>query len=560
MTHALPASDPRVERAARVVVALVTVGFALAASWEIAGPLAAGHYAAASAVATGGENMWRWGVLAPVTHYLLAPPHDADFYCHHPWGIFWTAALFVKLLGHHFWVCRLPAVLMSASMPPLLYALGRAIWGPVAGAASAAGFAVLPIALAFANFFALEVPVMFGMTVGMWGYVRLTQTGRRRWLLTALGGLLYAMHADWVGFVFAALLLPSLFVRGFLLRRFFPPLAFRRFALFWALLACLSIASAAFYLLLFYRLGQLQEFLQQGEFRSAGSGAPLARVLEARRPWIDASFTPFAIVLGKVAAPLLVLRFLLRRRDGELLPLLVLGTALFQYLVFKQGADIHVFWPHYFALYFALALGALTRTIEGGFERVLVLLRRPRFVALSSLLCLAGSTFVAALIVPDGVRALGFARKTGGRFNEKGSIIQPDIDKEAALELISQGLAPAASVGLHSGMKQSYWMDWVLERPLRSARVGRSGGGGDRYFIADSRFAAADELESMATTYSVTAFGPFWFVDRKAPRGSFDALSIVRREPSVFERFFVLGSHALRSIEPDPWARWELSD
>ena len=38
----------------------------------------------------------------------------------------------------------------------------------------------------------------------------------------------------------------------------------------------------------------------------------------------------------------------------------MLLCALVQYLVFKEGADIHIFWPHYFAPYFALAMGALS--------------------------------------------------------------------------------------------------------------------------------------------------------------------------------------------------------
>src|SRR5262245_16552616 len=80
----LPPADPRLERAARVLVVVASLWFALAAGWELAGPFAAGHYAAATAVATGGENMWRWGVFGPVPVYTLAPPRAHDFYCHHP--------------------------------------------------------------------------------------------------------------------------------------------------------------------------------------------------------------------------------------------------------------------------------------------------------------------------------------------------------------------------------------------------------------------------------------------------------------------------------------------
>jgi len=555
----LPAATPRGERAALVVLALASVWFALAAIWEIGAPFGAGHYAAATAVATGGENVWRWGVLGAVPHYTLDAPQPGDFYCHHPWGTFWTAALFVKLFGHHDWVCRLPAVLMSASMPPLLYAAGRALWSPVAGAAAALGFTVVPIALAFANFFALEVPVMFGVALCIWGTIRLSQSGRRRWLVLALGGLTFALHADWAAFVFAAFLLAALFARIFVLKRFFPPAPLRRLGTFWAFAACLAVASAAFYLIAFASLGQLEQFLRQGQFRTAGAERPLAEALLARKTWIETSFTPLAIALGKLAAPVCALRFVLLRREGEWLPLAVLGMAVVQYVLFKNGADIHFFWPHYFALYFALALGALTRTLESALSSLTLALRRPRLGRAAPIVALGAAALIALTMAPDGVRALIFARKTGGRFNEKGSIIHPDIDKAAAFELVAAKMKPDQGLLVHSGMKVSYWMNWALQRPLRVARAPR-GNGGERYFMLDARFTPPDELAGVLERHSPELIGPFWFVDRNGPRGPLQGFRIERVEPSAFERFFVSGSHALRRVEPDPWLAWEVAD
>jgi 4-amino-4-deoxy-L-arabinose transferase-like glycosyltransferase len=555
----LPAADPALERTSRIVVALCTLWFALAAAWEIAGPFGAGHHAASTAVATAGENMWRWGLLGAVNHVQLTPPHDADFYCHHPWGVFWTAALFVKTFGHHYWVCRLPAVLMSIGMPPLLYACGRALWSPVAGAATALGFVVLPLALAFANFHALEVPVIFGVTLCIWGYVRLAQTGRRRWLWLSLFGLVFAEHADWAAFVFGALLLAALFVRGFVLRRFFAALDLKRFVGFWAWAACLSLASAAFYLIAFASLGQLEQFLRQGEFRSSGAREPLAAVLESRRGWIELAFTPLAVVLGKLAAPVFALRLALLRRDGELLPLAVLGMAVFQYVVFKQGADIHVFWPHYFALYFAFALGVLTESLQAGLRRLVRLVRRPQLERAGSLVALASACAVGLAMLPDAWRGLVFGRQTGGRFNEKGSIIQPDIDKVAAFEFLSPRLKQGQGLLVHPGMKPSYWMDWTLQRPVRSGRLPRKDAKAERYFMLDSRFAPPGDLAALLEGYAPLVVGPYWFVDRSRPAAPLEAFQIALREPGFFERYFVLGTHALRSVEPDPWLAWELA-
>ena len=45
-------------------------------------------------------------------------------------------------------------------------------------------------------------------------------------------------------------------------------------------------------------------FVAQGQARASGSALPLEQVLESRRYWILLAFTPIAIGLGKVAAPM----------------------------------------------------------------------------------------------------------------------------------------------------------------------------------------------------------------------------------------------------------------
>jgi hypothetical protein len=125
--------DRRLLRLCQASAALASVGFALAALWELGDTFGAGHFAAASAVCTAGENMWHWGLGAPVIHELSQAPAPSEFYCHHPWGIFWVSALFMKVFGHHGWACRLPAALQSMLTVPALYFTGRALWGSLAG-------------------------------------------------------------------------------------------------------------------------------------------------------------------------------------------------------------------------------------------------------------------------------------------------------------------------------------------------------------------------------------------------------------------------------------------
>jgi hypothetical protein len=556
----LPPADPRVLLGARIVTALATLAIVLISFWEIGAPFGAGHYAAATAVAQGGENMLRFGTLGAVPRWLAEPPLPRDYYCHHPWGIFWAAAFFVGTLGHHDVVCRLPAALMSSAMPLLLYGAGRALWGPIPGALAAFAYVVTPITLAYANFFALEVPTMFAMALTTFVTVRFLQTSRKRFAVLAVLGMGLAASFDWTGFVFDALVLAALFVRGFALRRWFGPLDFERFATLWASAVAVVAVLALFHVAAFRHFGQLGQLLAQGEARASGSDLPLDRVLESRRYWILLAFTPLAIGLGKVAAPILAARALLFLREGEIFPLAVLATAIFQYVGFKQGADIHFFWPQYFALYFAYAVGALSASaLEiGGFA--LSRWRRERFAPALPFGILAFGLVTLSLMVPDAARALRWARKSGGRFNEKGLIIHPDLDKSAVFAELSRTLPEDASLGVDGSMKPSYWMDFTLEREVSFAAAPRRGHAGTTHFAVDARFSSKELLRSLARDYAVRAYGPYWIADTRAPHAPVAGFATLRREPGFFERWFVSYHHALYAVAPSPYWTWELRE
>jgi len=554
-------SGTPLERVCRALVCLISLGFALAAFWELNAPFGAGHFASAAAVCAAAENMWRWGTAAVATRYSLTPPLPSDYYCHHPWGIFWVSVPFVKLFGHHEWACRLPAALESAFTPAVLYAGARRIYGPVAGVAAAAAFAVTPIALSFADFNSLEVPVIFGTAVAIWGYARFRAEYRRRDAALALAGLGYAVCCDWAGVFFAAAFLGSVFVSSFVLRRWVSRVDHRRVATFWGLALALCALIVGAHLAYFQSVGQINELISQGNLRSAGSQLPLSLVLHARKFWIEVSFTSLGIGLGKLALPLIALRALLRRSDVEALPLAVFAMALAQYVAFKQGADIHIFWPHYFAEYLAFACAALVFTLQQLAERTWLWLRGsgsvwPGYAALGIGLIVPG------VILPDGLRALSYAHRTGGRFNENGHLTKPDRDKAAALAWLSERMATGTSVLLHPGMKQSLWVEWALRRPARTvtALPQSPQWGPERYYIADLRFMSPAEQESLVHGFAASALGPFLAVDRAHGPAPLQAFSLVPHEPSAFQAYFTSSSHALYRVEPDPYATWEMRD
>ncbi|AUX46341.1 glycosyltransferase [Sorangium cellulosum] len=570
--HGLPAASRLERRAALAVAAVATAWFTLAAAWEMFGPLLAGHYASSASVGIIAENMLRWKILGPVWEYTAARPTPDMYYCHHPWGIFWTTAAFLEIFGRHDVICRLPAVLLSAATPPLLYAIGRSVYRPAAGAAAAAAFVVLPITLSFANFNALEVPVMAWTLLGLWGYVRLTQTSRRRYLAASVLGLALGMNADWPAFVLTGGLLAFVALRAWVLprRAFGPgPTDGRTAALWWALTALAAALTVALYAFLFHRSGKLDDLLASYRFRSSGNVEPLRQVLASRRYWIELSFTPIAVAAGKLAAIVCAARLALLRREHDVLPLIYLATATVQYVVFRQGADIHIFWPHYFGAYFALAAAALVESGAALLERAAArrgLLAGPLPAAWPALAALGLWLVPLAAILRDGIPALRYARETGGRFNERGHLIHSDGAKTAFLRWLAPRLAAGARVEMHEGMKATWAQVWALGgrvvAPVRPAPRGEPPRGA---YLADTRFMPDREQASLARRFDVTAVGPFWAIGAglgakpaATPERGIEAFSFREREPGPFAWYFISGTEPEREIVPDPFLTWEL--
>jgi Dolichyl-phosphate-mannose-protein mannosyltransferase len=551
----LPAADPREERAARAVAAIATGWFVLAAVWELFGPLLAGHYASSASVGIIAENMLRWRIPGPVWDYTAARPVPAMYYCHHPWGIFWTTAALMKVFGRHDFICRLAPVLLSAATPPLLYALGRAIWRPAAGAAAAAAFVVLPITLAFASFNALEVPVIAWSLLGLWGFVRMTQTGRLAHLAAALAGTVLALHSDWPAYVLAGAMLAFGVFRGYLTGGLFGPLRHeRRYAQWWVLGTCGAALTLALYLWLFSDAGKLGDLSSSYSMRSSGNVVPLRAVLDSRRYWIELSFSPIAIALGKAAAVLAALRLVVLRREHEVIPLAVLLMATVQYVLFRQGADIHVFWPHYFAVFFALGMGAIVATLAP----LLALVPRLRSGGRAPVLALGCAVLPILAVARDGIPALRYARGTGGRFNEKGLLIHSDGAKTAFLRFVDPSIPRSATVAMPDGMKATWSQLWTLGGRILADHKNMPGKSRNTVWLADTRFLPSDAQGTIAKDFHVTAVGPFWKVVEGEPAAPLDAYSFVEREPSWWEWYFISGTEPHRDVTPDPWLTWEL--
>jgi hypothetical protein len=240
------------------------------------------------------------------------------------------------------------------------------------------------------------------------------------------------------------------------------------------------------------------------------------------------------------------LRAIVRRRPLEALPLAVLVMAVVQYLVFANGADVHIFWPHLFAPWFALGMGALVATVGGV---------QPK----RQLAALGVGLLVCGAILPDGLRALDEGRATGLRFDEKGRFIEQSLDQTAAMRWLAARLPVGAGVGVHASVHHSWSLDWALARPTREEPALPTGpDAGFPFFVADRRFLSGAELTQLGREHALSAVGPLVIVERAAPVAPAEAFAVVRREPRPGERLFGSAHEPVMTIEPDPLATWEL--
>ena len=251
---------------------------------------------------------------------------------------------------------------------------------------------------------------------------------------------------------------------------------------------------------------------------------------------------------------LAALRLLVLRREHEAIPLAVLLMATVQYVVFRQGADIHVFWPHYFAAFFALGMGAIVATLAPLFALVPRLRQRRR----APVLALGCALLPVLAIARDGIPALRYARDTGGRFNEKGLLIHSDGAKTAFLRFVDPSIPRNAVIAMPDGMKATWSQVWTLGGRVLADHHNLPGKSRNTVWLGDTRFLGADAQGTLARDTHVTAVGPFWKVVEGEPAAPLDAFSFVEREPSWWEWYFVSGTEPHRDVTPDPWLTWEL--
>jgi hypothetical protein len=561
----MKASTPVTDRLARFITVLASAWFVFTGVWGMFGIPGGGHYGAGSAADTMlSEQIVRWKILYPAWDwYTGIPPAKSAYACHHPFGMEYISALCLWIFGHRDFVVHLPAVLLSSAIPPLLYGIAKERYGAAIGAVAASAYVVVPIAVGFSGFWALETPCIFGALLFLWGHSRHLTTGKRRYELTSLVGLLVACSGDWAGYLLVGPTLAWGMLRAFVFsERLTPSFRVLPYARWWAFSVAIAVGMLLFWVGLFHKAGQVGEWLSSAGMRSSGSEASLQDTLKARAHWIDFSFTPLAILIGKVAAPVCLLRLIFIRRDEETYALGLLFGAVIQYVSFKQGADVHVFWPHYFAPYFALSLAQLVASIAAGVRWIAGRVAPSRAYGIAAATGLAIGLLPVAAMAHDGVLSLWVWRRTGGRYDDNGTLIRSHIDMLSVLEqVVVPTLARDGRIDVHPSAAWGWEHVWKCQANATPAAMPGAGipDATHPFWIARGSGLTDTEEQKIAAAAHVRIFGDTWLVDQREAAAPADAYSLNEREPNVLQWLAYNGTEPIRSVgpEPDPWLTWE---
>jgi|CZKU01.1.fsa_nt_gi 4-amino-4-deoxy-L-arabinose transferase-like glycosyltransferase len=565
----MKAHAPTIDRVARGVAIVASAWFAFAAAWGMFGIPGGGHIGSGSAAnVMAAEQMIRWKIMYPAWGWYNGdPPALGNYYCHHPFGLYYVSAALGWVFGHHDVLVHLPAVLMSAAIPPLLYGIGKERWGAPLGAVAAAGYSVVPIAVGFSNFWNLETISIFGSLLFFLGHSRHMTTRRTRYLVASLIGLATACSGDWVGYLLVAPTLGWAFLRAFVLPlRLTPRFRLEPYTRWWALSVTVAVASLVWWIWLFHHVNQIADWLNSGASRGGAHTddfrASLRATLDARKSWIEFSFTPLAIKIGKVAAPVCLVRWFVTRRDEETYSLGILFGASLQYVGFKEGADVHIFWPHYFAAYFALALAQLAGAIAAALGWLVGRVNRSRAPAVAAIAGLALGLIPVAAMAHDGVSSLWVWRRTGGRYNDRGSPIESGIDELYVLKnVIRPRIARETRIDHYPSVGWGWEQLWTNEGEANAEATPSAGvaSAPRPFWIGRGSRMSGDEERRIAGAAHVRIYGDIWVVDEREGAGPVDAISLNEHEPSLVQWLLVDGTEPARSIgkSPDPWATWE---
>ncbi|MFO0679964.1 MAG: glycosyltransferase family 39 protein [Polyangiaceae bacterium] len=555
-------TERKLQLARRALTASVCAFFAMVCVWEAFGVPDCGHFCSTAQVATGGMNMWKWHVLGAVNGFVRSTPGPELFYAHHPLGVYFAAALGTKVFGLGSFGMRVTGIVTGAFAPPLVYLTAKRLSNPWAACLGTIAFVFTPIDLAFARFGSLEGFVLFGGLLFSWATVELFATWKLRHVVVAVVGATLAAHGDWIGAVFVCVVVGLCVVDAYA----FPESRSRRtndrrFAQ-WTLLSLFGALSILAYLLLFANQGHLSDLLGSYGGRAAGSDAPLLSAFGPRRKmWVAWSFPVYVLWAIPAGAVVSTLAFVARRRAHAVVVAWFVMASI-QYFHFKQGADIHFFWPHYYGASVGLGVAVVAGAVGDGFVRLArAWSTRTRWIAVIA--TSFGVGVPSILLAREGLLQLWQSRITSGRFDEGGNHIDSMREHAAFVKFAYRDVPPTFDLALHSSIPDAPHLNWVAQRPTRGVDLSACGAEDPgRFALVDLRGVPKSQAEGMFKRFAVVVAGPFAKVDRASSAPTARVVRWNLRAPTFLERVFVQATEAVVDVkdEVDPYATWEVAD
>ena len=143
------------------------------------------------------------------------------------------------------------------------------------------------------------------------GLRALPADGRDLYAAASVAGFAFAALHDWEAFIWGASLLAFVFFRAFVI----PPtwlgaIDGRKLGRYWGAMVGAAALTLVVILAMIVHANRIADVFAIYGVRSAGHDLPLAQVLEGRHVRIEMMFTALGIALGKLAAPIMLARFL----------------------------------------------------------------------------------------------------------------------------------------------------------------------------------------------------------------------------------------------------------
>lgn len=156
------------------------------------------------------RNYLRYGLiqtkLGQVTSFSGVRPENFSYHTHHPPGVPLLIAAVYKIFGEHEWAARAEFAVFGLGSVYLLFLLGKNFKGNTGWQAAALmSSTILFIYVSVMPVY--ESPALFLMLAQFYGFRRLTETGRKRYLGLLAAGAIGGYITAWVGYFAAPILL-----------------------------------------------------------------------------------------------------------------------------------------------------------------------------------------------------------------------------------------------------------------------------------------------------------------------------------------------------------------